>query len=99
MAQEALFPMTGEENFDNTALAGVVTLNPPAGAKRVKISVEAGNVRFWESGSSPSDTAGHLMYAGGQYDLGPELGSIKITRVTSVAGLRVQASYFSINAP
>lgn len=94
MEAEPIYPLTGEETFDNTALASVVTLTPPRYAQRAKISIEAANVRFWESGTEPSSTSGHLMYAGGQYELGPSLDNIKLTRVTSHADLKVQVSYF-----
>lgn len=97
---EAIWPMTGEQTLTNSDLATAVQLTAPSGAQRAKISVEGGQgVRFWESGSTPDSTHGHLISPYAYVDLGPELSSIKLIRVASDSNQQVQVSYFSSYTP
>ncbi len=69
-------------------------LNPTAPAiraEKVILSVEDDSIRWWADGSTPTATEGHLIAAGGMFELdGPEtLKNFRAIRVTTDAQLMV----------
>lgn len=83
--------VAGNQTLSVTTAADT-TLTVPAGATHALLTVDtgAGDIRYWEDGSSPSSTAGLLVPAGGVAELAiPATTKLRSTSGTTV----IQVSY------
>lgn len=66
----------------------------PSGTRKAFVTTEAADIRFWVNGSNPTITQGHLVKAGGAFELdsADQITNFKAIAVSGTATLQV--SYF-----
>ena len=90
-----LIPLSDPQTL--TVSSTAVSLTVPARANAALITVESNSIRWWDDGSTPTASAGHLATAGTQvmyFDTGDRdlIVNFKAIRVTSDATLQI--SYY-----
>ena len=90
-----LIPLSDPQTLAVSSTA--VSLTVPARANAALITVESNSIRWWDDGSTPTSTTGHLATSGTQvmyFDTGDRdlIVNFKAIRVTSDATLQI--SYY-----
>lgn len=89
-------PLTGQQTL--TVADTAVSLTIPDRANAAIITVEQASIRWWDTGTAPTSTTGHLAPPGTQIiysDTGDRtlLENFQAIRVTDVSGT-IQVSYY-----
>lgn len=64
----------------------------PSNSSHALITVEGGDVRFWEDGSTPTATQGILMISGNAYEF-TNLSALRFIKATDQADATLQVAY------
>lgn len=75
-----------------TVSTSVITLTVPGTATHAFITVEAGDIRYWEDGSNPSATTGLYLPAGGSAEL-TNLANLKFIKASGQPDAAINVSY------
>lgn len=87
-----LAPTVLAGNQTLTISTSVVTLTVPSGATHALATVEAGDVRFWEDGTSPTSTAGLLLISGNAVEFA-NLANVKLIKASGQPDATLNVSY------